>query len=302
MADVPQPFPYQGSKRKLAPWITQCLPQDIGVLYETFAGSAAVSLAAAKSGKAKRYVINDLNTALVSLWRSILEHPEALIADYQKHWMRQSGQERAYYDLVRSGFNAKPDAGSFLFLLARCVKGAIRYNRQGEFNQSPDNRRRGMKPETLAREILAASRLLSGRTELTCLDFVHAATSATPLDVIYMDPPYQGVSGKRDARYICGLSFESFVAALEQFNKRELSYIISYDGRTGDKTYGEPLPGRLKLKRVELAAGRSTTATLLGRTDQTVESLYLSAPLVARLNGLPRNLRQPVTQRAIQFA
>jgi DNA adenine methylase len=59
--------------------------------------------------------------------------------------------------------------------------------------------------------------------------------------------------------------------------------LLSYDGRTGRKTYGEPLPAWLDLSRVELCAGRSSQATLHGKRAMTYESLYLSPALQARL-------------------
>ena len=52
-------------------------------------------------------------------------------------------------------------------------------------------------------------------------------------------------------------------------------YLVSYDGRTGDKTFGEPMPKSLKLSLVDIHAGRSSQATLLGRNSDTYESLYL---------------------------
>ena len=55
--------------------------------------------------------------------------------------------------------------------------------------------------------------------------------------------------------------------------------MISYDGRLGTCSYGEPLPACLDLTVIELEAGRSSQATLLGRDDVTVESLYVSRSL-----------------------
>jgi len=52
---VPHPIPYQGSKRNLAKYILPFFPQDVGTLFEPFAGSAAISIAAASHGKATRY-------------------------------------------------------------------------------------------------------------------------------------------------------------------------------------------------------------------------------------------------------
>ena len=102
-------------------------------------------------------------------------------------------------------------------------------------------------------------------------------------DLIYLDPPYQGVSRERDPRYLKGVLFEELVEALEVLNARNISYIVSYDGRTGVKVHGGPLPRDLRLKHIELDAGRSSQETLLGRTALTYESLYLSPALSERL-------------------
>jgi len=58
---VPHPIPYQGSKRNLAADILRYFPQKFGTLYEPFAGSAAITIAAAVNRLGQRYHINDLN-------------------------------------------------------------------------------------------------------------------------------------------------------------------------------------------------------------------------------------------------
>ena len=68
--NVPHPIPYQGSKRNLADDILRYFPAHVEVLHEPFAGSAAISLAAAAQEKANRFHINDLNKPLVDLWRA----------------------------------------------------------------------------------------------------------------------------------------------------------------------------------------------------------------------------------------
>jgi DNA adenine methylase len=160
----------------------------------------------------------------------------------------------------------------------------VRYNTNGEFNQSPDNRRKGAKPETIAKHVLGASRLLHGITNVRHGDFREAIADTTPTDVIYMDPPYQGVCSRRDKRYFESLPFDEFVKALHQMNQRRLSFIISYDGHTGEKRYGAMLPDELSLKHIEVEAGVSSQATLLGRNVETVESLYISPALVKRID------------------
>lgn len=279
---VPHPIPYQGSKRSLAPEILQYFPAETDRLIEPFAGAAGVSLAAAYYHKARRFMLNDINGPLMDLWRKILAEPQNLAEQYCQLWQQQAGQEHEYYDWVRDQFNRAHRPDYLLYLLARCVKASVRYNTLGEFNQSPDNRRRGARPETMAAHIQGASQLLASLTEVLHGDYRTALQQATPADLVYMDPPYQGVSGRRDARYVRKLSFAEFVETLRELNDRQLSYIVSYDGRTGSKCYGQPLPPELNLAQIEVAAGVSSQATLLGRRAGTYESLYLSPALAQR--------------------
>jgi DNA adenine methylase len=284
---VPHPIPYQGSKRNLAVEILRYFPPKFTTLYEPFAGSAAITIAAAVNKFGDYYHINDLNRPLMDLWRAIVETPQQIASQYETLWQEQLGDPRSFYDKVRADFNrtGKPDL--FLYLLARCVKGSVRYNSQGEFNQSPDNRRQGMKPETMRLQILGASHYLKGKTTISSMNYRDALDEATPADLVYMDPPYQGVCGNRDTRYLQNVQFCEFVQALDGLNRRGIRYLVSYDGRTGDKTHGKQLPDELNLTLIELYAGRSSQATLLGRSDVTIESLYLSPSLTDELAHIP---------------
>ncbi|HZX45510.1 MAG TPA: DNA adenine methylase, partial [Candidatus Nanoarchaeia archaeon] len=101
------------------------------------------------------------------------------------------------------------------------------------------------------------------------------------------DPPYQGVCSNRDSRYHQGIDFYEFVSELEKLNKKEIKYLVSYDGKTGDKIHGKLLPKHLNLTRVSINAGLSSQATLLGRTEITMESLYISEGLMRNLKNIP---------------
>jgi DNA adenine methylase len=283
----PHPIPYQGSKRNLAPEILRYFPPKFVTLYEPFAGSAAMTIAAAMNGFGERYYINDLNKPLMDLWRAIIETPEQIAAQYEALWKKQLDDPRSFYDQVRADFNRTGRPDLFLYLLARCVKGSVRYNSQGEFNQSPDNRRQGMVPETMRLQILGAAYYLKGRTTISSVNYRDVLDKVTPADLVYMDPPYQGVCGNRDSRYLQNVQFCEFVQALDELNQRSIRYLVSYDGRTGDKVFGKQLPDDLNLTLIELYAGRSTQATLLGRDDVTIESLYLSPNLADELADVP---------------
>lgn len=276
---VPHPIPYQGSKRILANFILAYLPPNVSRFVEPFAGSAALSIATAMQRKANHFYLNDTNQPLIQLWQAILERPEQLANAYEKLWREQCGHEREFYDKVRREFNRTHHPEHLLYLLARCVKASVRYNAYGEFNQSPDNRRKGRHPENMRRDIMATARLLAGRTILSCQDYRQVLSQVTLSDLVYMDPPYQGVSSKRDARYASQVQFDEFVQALEDLIGREILFLVSYDGRRGEKTYGNGMPSVLRLRHIEIRVGRSAQSTLLGGKDITYESLYLSPAL-----------------------
>ncbi|MBX3082507.1 MAG: DNA adenine methylase [Anaerolineae bacterium] len=283
----------------MAAQILTFFPDDATRLLEPFAGSAAVALAGLHHKKVASVVLNDANSALMALWAAIIDHPDEIAAQYRALWIQQQGQERAFYDTIRAEFNRTHHPDHFLYLLARCVKASVRYNAQGEFNQSPDNRRKGAQPDTMRDQIAHASRLLINRTSLHNLDYRDVLDMAVQSDIVYLDPPYQGVSKSRDPRYQASITFEGFARTLHTLNERGISYIVSYDGRTDAKIYGARLPAELDLAHIELEAGRSSQATLLGRRAHTFESLYLSPALMSRLgkdmhvapHTLPRQLQ-----------
>ena len=136
-------------------------------------------------------------------------------------------------------------------------------------------------------QILGASYYLKGKTTVSSMNYRDILDKATPADLVYMDPPYQGVCGNRDTRYLQNVQFCEFVQVLDELNQRGIRYLVSYDGRTGEKTHGKRLPDDLSLTLIELYAGRSSQATLLGRNDVTIESLYLSPSLADELSHVP---------------
>jgi DNA adenine methylase len=284
LRDVPHAIPYQGSKRALAHAIIPLLPEDTGTLIEPFAGSAAITIAARYSGVAKNAVIGDINAPLMALWERIITSPEALADDYESLWMAQRRDPRSFYDAVRQRFNLTKEPHLLLYLLARCVKAAVRYSGSGDFNQSPDNRRLGAIPATMRRRLARTSRALT-RTVAVSADYADLLAAADRDCVAYLDPPYQGVSSVRDHRYMRGLDRREFEKHLSGAVNAGISFILSYDAVTEGKEYGDAISPELGLTHLHVIAGRSSQATLQGISKVTVESLYLSPALVARLGG-----------------
>ncbi len=278
---IPHPIPYQGSKRNLAADILRFFPQKIDRLIEPFAGSAAITIASAYFFKADKFVVNDINEPLINLWDKIINEPQSIIRDYHHIWNGQLGNEEEYYYQIRSSFNQTKEPKYLLFLLAKCVKAAVRYNAEGNFNQSPDKRRKGRLPENMRFDILNASNLLKDKVTFYSFDYEKILDMATESDLVYMDPPYQGTAKNGGFRYMEDLNHENFVISLHKLNKRNIPFILSYDGRTDNKTYGEELPKELNLHKIEIDAGRSSIATLHSRIERTYEAVYISNNLAS---------------------
>ncbi len=134
MNRMPQPIPYQGSKRNIAHHILRFIPAGIERLIEPFAGSAAISVAVAYRGLANKFLLNDRNKPLTDLLQLMIDSPVEIADKYQALWLAQLGRERAFYGEIREQFNQTRRPELFLYLLARCVKASIRYSAQGEFN------------------------------------------------------------------------------------------------------------------------------------------------------------------------
>jgi DNA adenine methylase len=287
LTGVPHAIPYQGSKRRLAHAIANLIPADVAVLHEPFAGSAAVTIAARHLGLAHATRISDINEPLMDLWADILARPSSLADQYEHLWHAQLSDPRSYYEHARNRFNATREPRFLLYLLARCVKAAVRYNRNGEFNQAADHRRLGVRPPQMRARLTGASATLAG-TIVRTVDYVEVLRSAADRDVVYLDPPYEGVSDAHDQRYVRGVRRDAFERELAAAIRRGTSFIVSYDGASGGKAYGCPLSAELRMLHLLLHAGRSSQATLLGQRRDTVESLYLSPMLVDRLGGAAR--------------
>lgn len=291
---APHIVQYQGSKRILAPQILQYMPNKFNRLIEPFSGMAAISIAAAYENRTQNFYINDLNEPLIKMLKFAIEQPKELIELYSKIWKEQfeyGDNHTEHFYIIRERFNnGEKTPENMLYLLARCVKGSVRYGKNGNFNQSPDKRRHGTNPNTLSANIYAVSHLLNRKSKFYALDYRELLEMACPGDLVYMDPPYQGVSNTRDNRYVAGVTFNDFVESIEFLDRKQIKYIISYDGKCGGKGYGEDLPSDLHCKKIMLRAGISSQATLLGKKSITYEALYVSETLFSVANTTPQQL------------
>lgn len=204
---------WAGGKTQLLDVIKEELPNDIDNCYryvEPFVGAGAVFLEFLENDMFEEYIINDINSKLIGVYRTIKERPEELINDLSvlaNHYLglEFGSQERKemYHD-IRSKFNQDGNSELstsvyFIFLNKTCFNGLYRENSKGHFNTAFGNYKNPgfFNPEQI-REI---SRLLNkkkangeDRVILLSKSFESLTEYIGENTFVYLDPPYRPIS------------------------------------------------------------------------------------------------------------
>lgn len=280
--NIPALIKWTGSKRSQAARIISLMPERRGRYFEPFLGGGAVLHLAAGHGA----VAGDIYEPLIELWRMIQKRPGAVIRDYQEQWTalnRELDEIRAagvrgvrglpqYYYSARDRFNRERNPLDLNFLTRTCVNGIIRFNSDGEFNNSFHLSRRGMTPDKFRRVVHLWSRAIQ-EVAFVCGDYRETLDSVRSCDFVYLDPPY---AASRQ-RYIQNLNLDEFFETLERLNRKGVKWALSFDGRRGRKDYVHAVPKSLYKERFSLPNGNSPVGKVLnGPVERVHESLYIN--------------------------
>ena len=218
-------------------------------------------------------VAGDVIPELIQLWIVIRDEPELTAKEYNLRWKRlQNGGHTVYYE-IRDSFNTTRNPHDFLFLSRTCVNGLIRFNKNGNFNNSLHHTRPGIGPERLSKLIYQWSYYAQDITFLVA-DYHQTLEHAKVGDLAFLDPPYNGTKG----RYIpTDFDFQEFYVELERLNHIGVKWILTFDGVAGERTYKVTIPAHLYKKRLGLPTGNSPFTKLMKTSlDAVVESVYLN--------------------------
>lgn len=181
---------WPGGKYRLLNTIYQVLPTKGKCLIEPFVGSGAVFL----NSHYERYILNDANLDLITLYRILQLEGTSFIRYCSRYFVNRYNTEQHYY-MLRKRFNGSTDprerSALFLYLNRHGFNGLCRYNMgKGEFNV-PFGRYK--KPYFPQKEMLyfyeksQCAVFIDG-------DFRHAFQHAHRGSVVYCDPPYVPLS------------------------------------------------------------------------------------------------------------
>lgn len=259
---------WSGSKRSQSAIIKSYFPQKFETYYEPFLGGGSMLYAINPT----KSICGDVCIPLINLWKEIRDNPIELADSYSSRWTRlQEEGYTAYYD-IRDNFNRYKSPYDLLFLSRTCVNGLIRFNEKGEFNNSLHYSRPGINPNTLKSIILDWSSHIQG-TDFFSNDYVATTESAKSGDIVYLDPPYFHTKG----RYFGTIDYDRFLCFLEDLNKRNIKFILSFDGIRGNENYTVDIPKELYKRHEFILSGNSTFKKVIDKeTEKVLESLYLN--------------------------
>ncbi|RUO79910.1 DNA adenine methylase [Idiomarina tyrosinivorans] len=175
---------WAGGKYSLIDPIRRLLPEG-RKLIEPFVGAGSVFL----NTDYERYVLNDINPDLITLYQYVKRRPKTFIKDARSFFCGRTNQADAYY-AMRQRFNLSRDPYErsllFLYLNRHGYNGLCRYNSKGGFNVPFGEYKKPYFPEAEL-EVFAEK---AKRAQFVCASFEHIFRRARQGDVIYCDPPY----------------------------------------------------------------------------------------------------------------
>lgn len=259
---------WSGSKRSQAVEIISYFPRKTEVYFEPFLGGGSILGTYAPP----QAICGDICKPLIDLWKLAQKNPKLLCNEYKKRWSNLQKKGYLYYYQIRDSFNKNQNPLDLLFLSRTCVNGLIRFNSNGNFNNSFHHSRKGIIPSKFERIICSWHQTIKSYKFLA-KDYIELSEQAKKGDFIYLDPPYFNTRG----RYFGKIDFDEFLTYLESLNKRDIKFALSFDGKRGKKSFIAAMPKSIYKRHMLFHSGNASFNKLQNNKIESVyESLYLN--------------------------
>ncbi len=271
-----------GSKRTVSKILSSCFP-PCNTYYEPFVGGGAMMpFAVSKKG-----VAGDIIPELINLWKAIKNNPKEVADEYRKRWNRLQAEGADVYYEVRDSFNKSKDTNDFLFITRTCVNGMIRYNAQGEFNNSFHLSRPGINPESLEHIIFQWNRLIK-KFDFYNADYHETLADVKKGDFVFLDPPYGGTKDRYTKK---AFDLDAFYKELDRLNALGAKWMLTFDGSAGERAYDFAPPVETYKHKFSVHSGNSSFSKLIDKKkEQISESVYLNFDMRCLSGGLFQNV------------
>ena len=172
---------WAGGKRWLVSKHMDLFPKTYNRYIEPFLGGGSVFFRLLP----KKAILADLNSELITTYKTIQEDPDLLIKTLKKHANKHS--EEYYYHMRNKQLRSQKEiAARFIYLNRTCFNGIYRVNKQGQFNV-PFGKKEKILLET--DNFHAVSHTLRN-CQIVHSDFGDIIDVAEAGDFLFVDPPY----------------------------------------------------------------------------------------------------------------
>ena len=282
---IPSLVKWSGSKRTQASLLHKLIPPH-NRYFEPFLGGGALLYL----NSSPEAFASDIYKPLIGIWLLAKSQPDLLVTDYAKRWAQlqeellylrsnegakylsaNKGSVPLVYYETRKEFNNDGNPFALNFILRTCVNGIVRFNANGEFNNSFHLSRDGMAPTRFEAVVSQWNKRLENVT-IKCSDYRNTLDHARPGDFVYLDPPYLGCAN----RYCQPVEAVEYFNYIEALNSKDVHWMSSFDGYSDDRDYKSfAFPESLYKEHAFIRNGRSFTSGVLNAKEGSVhESIY----------------------------
>jgi DNA adenine methylase len=257
---------WSGSKRLIAKEIISYFPNECDFYFDPFLGGASVLEYLPKNA-----FCCDINGSLIDFRNLVKNEPKKLSDSYRYNWTELQ-KDYTHFLKVRENYNKNKNGYDLLFLSRTCVNGLIRYNHQGNFNNSLHYSRKGTNPDKIEKAIFDVSNIIQDYTFFEG-DYSEILGKVTADSLIYLDPPYYNTK----SMYYGKIDYEPLWFFIRQAKDKGAKVAMSFDGTTNNKDYKAIVPNDLFKRNILIKSGKSTFNKVIDKVQNEVyESLYLT--------------------------
>ncbi|WP_201736612.1 DNA adenine methylase [Candidatus Phytoplasma ziziphi] len=191
-----------GCKKKLLPHLLPLIPKKFKTYYEPFLGSGALYL----SLMPKKAILNDNDTQLIQIWKSILYNPqdfynkalafENFIYQYPKSQQKQQKTAfenllKQYNHLLTKNKNRSTKASLFFILSKYCFRGILRYKDNTSLYTTFGYKSKYKTSLLNLNDLFFLQKhFQKNKHLLLCTDYQKIIANAKKDDFVFIDPPY----------------------------------------------------------------------------------------------------------------
>lgn len=187
---IKSPINYIGNKYKLISQIIPLFPNNIVTFADIFGGSGTVLI----NTKAKKYIYNDINPYVTSIFKGLVEEDideivrkvENIIIEYSLSKTNKDG-----FEILRDDYNCgRNDWITLYTLMCHSFNHQFRFNNKHQYNSS-FGRNRSYFSDRQRENLYAMKRAISTDIIFLSDSFINIDYSDfTQFDLLYFDPPY----------------------------------------------------------------------------------------------------------------